>query len=124
MMSDLLHLHASHGALLGSLVLLFAKTPSARAYVAAGKYTALRDVCQNFLDLGSHLGLVWEEEGGVPKHEHEGAEDKETSTWKGTRVVAGLDTTQFAVHKSMCRWWVGRWNAEVIQGGVDIIAVA
>lgn len=83
-------------------------------------------MCQNFLDLGSHLGLVWEVEGGVPRHEHEheGAEGKETSTWMGTRVVAGLDTTQLAVRKSMCRWWVGRWNADVIQGGVDIVAVA
>lgn len=44
MMSDLLHFHTSHDAILGSLVLILAKTPSARTYVAAGKYTAVR-VC-------------------------------------------------------------------------------
>ncbi|KIM70551.1 hypothetical protein SCLCIDRAFT_12476 [Scleroderma citrinum Foug A] len=85
-MFDLLHFHMSHNALLRSLSLLLSNTPSARAYVAAGKYTALH-VYQNF--------WIW------------GAEDEDD-----TRVVAGLDTTQLAVRKSMCRWWVGRWNAE------------
>ncbi|KAL4067034.1 hypothetical protein V8B97DRAFT_1979216 [Scleroderma yunnanense] len=122
-MSDLLHFHSSHDALLHSLSLLLAKTPCARVYVAAGKYTALH-VCQNFLDLGSHLGLVWEEDGGAAQREDGGGSEEVSSTWMGTRVVAGLDTTQLAVRKSMCRWWVGRWNAEVIQSTVNMVSVA
>ena len=47
-MSDLLHFHM--------LSLFLAKTPGARAYVAAGKYTALL-VCRNFFGSGFTLGI-------------------------------------------------------------------
>lgn len=113
-MSDLLHFYSSHDALLRSFSQLLAKTPSARGYVAVGKYTALHG-CETFLELGSRIGL---DEGGVEHGE------EASSRWMGTRAVAGLDMTQLAVRKSMCRWWVGRWQAEATQGTVDMIAVA
>lgn len=125
-MSDLLHFHSSHDALIHSLSSLLAKTPSARVYVAAGTYTT-RAVCENFLDMGSHIGLVWESDSGTSGQGNED-EDKgdieATSLWLGTRAIAGIDATQLGVRKGMCRWWVGRWHIpDIKDAAVDGITV-
>ncbi|KAI6043999.1 hypothetical protein EDC04DRAFT_501260 [Pisolithus marmoratus] len=124
-MSDLLHFHSSHDALIHSLSSLLAKTPSARVYVAAGKYTT-PSVCQNFLDIGSRIGLVWDGDSGTSGQGDE-TEDKgdieATSPWLGTRVIAGIDATQLGIRKGMCRWWVGRWNIPDIKDVADGITV-
>lgn len=125
-MSDLLHFHSSHDALIYSLSSLLAKKASARVYVAAGTYTP-RAVCQNFLDMGSHIGLVWESDSGTSGqgNEDENKGDIEArSLWLGTRTIAGIDATQLGVRKGMCRWWVGRWHIPGIKGAaVDGITV-
>ncbi|PCH39441.1 hypothetical protein WOLCODRAFT_134764 [Wolfiporia cocos MD-104 SS10] len=116
-LSDLLHFDRAHGVLLASLTALLARTPRARVYVAAGKYTA-HTVCAHFIAEGERAGLVWSEgadfsddcaEGAQGARETEGAKD----AWKGTLPVrgAGLDAEQLGVRKGMCRWWVGRWAA-------------
>ncbi|KII87822.1 hypothetical protein PLICRDRAFT_42330 [Plicaturopsis crispa FD-325 SS-3] len=94
-LSDLLHFHTSHGALLASISSLLSRTPTARAYVAAGTYTHV-NVCADFVRDAGAAGLVLEE-GTV--------ED----AWLGTLAVGGLDPEGLAVRKRMCRWWVGRW---------------
>lgn len=58
-MSDLLHFDSSHDVLVLALTSLLAKSSQARVYVAAGNYTAPH-VCDNFLNLGTHAGLIWE----------------------------------------------------------------
>ncbi|KIP07265.1 hypothetical protein PHLGIDRAFT_105839, partial [Phlebiopsis gigantea 11061_1 CR5-6] len=97
-LSDLLHFDASHGVLLASLTTLLRKTSTARAYVAAGKYTPAA-VCEHFLREGEQAGLAWEE----------GEDD---AAWRGTLEVGGggLDREQLGVRKGMCRWWTGRWS--------------
>ncbi|KIJ62180.1 hypothetical protein HYDPIDRAFT_115051 [Hydnomerulius pinastri MD-312] len=103
-MSDLLHFRTSHDVLVLALKTLLAKSPKARVYVAAGKYTAPH-VCDNFLILGSSAGLIWEEDmsctGG----------DSQNNAWMGTMNVSGLDMAQLSARKSMCRLWVGRWSS-------------
>lgn len=124
-MSDLLHFHSSHDALIHSLSCLLAKTSGARVCVAAGNYTAL-PVCQNFLDSGSRIGLLWEDGGGASdqgnRSDYKG-DIEATSPWLGTRAIAGIDATQLGVRKGLCRWWVGRWNIPDIKGVVDGITV-
>ncbi|KAI1784872.1 hypothetical protein LXA43DRAFT_1040680 [Ganoderma leucocontextum] len=85
-MSDLLHFDRSHDVLLQSLLSLLRKASSARAYIAAGKYTP------------PSFGMVMEE-GEVE------------SVWHGSLEVSGggLDREQLGVRKDMCRWWIGRW---------------
>lgn len=102
-LSDLLHFDASHDALLASLTALLSRVPSARAYVAAGRYTAPTH-CARFVHIAAEAGLVLEE--GTEAGE-------EGSTWRGAMEVrgGGLDRVQLAVRKGMCRWWVGRWAA-------------
>jgi EEF1A N-terminal glycine/lysine methyltransferase len=99
LLSDLLHFDASHDVLLSSLTSLLKKSPSARTYVAAGKYTPAL-VCDHFIREGEKLGLVWEE----------GEDDAE---WRGALDVrgGGLDREQLGIRKGMCRWWVGRWSS-------------
>jgi nicotinamide N-methyltransferase len=97
-MSDLLHFHTSHDVLLQSLISLLSKSKTSRAYVAAGNYTP-PGVCDSFLRQGELLGIVWEEgERGLTEAE-----------WHGTMEVSGLDKSQLAVRKNVCRWWLGRW---------------
>lgn len=102
-LSDLLHFHASHDVLLGSLTRLLARTPSARTYVGAGKYTR-PEVCSHFLSEGAKLGLVWEEV-------------EEDPVWRGQLPVSGgqLDREQLGVRKGMCRAWIGRWSDAMAQ---------
>lgn len=102
-LSDLLHFDTSHDVLLASLTALLRHAPSARAYVAAGRYTAPVH-CARFVRLAAEAGLVLEE--GTEAGE-------EGSTWRGVLEVSGggLDRAQLGVRKGMCRWWVGRWAA-------------
>lgn len=96
-MSDLLHFDRSHDVLLQSLSSLLKKTSSARAYIAAGKYTPTH-VCDHFVQEAGRAGFVMEE------HEVEGV-------WRGSLEVSGgsLDLEQLGVRKDMCRWWIARW---------------
>jgi len=105
-LSDLVHFDKSHDDLLSSLTSLLRRSPDARAYVAAGKYTPYH-VCDSFLAGGEKLGLEWQE-GEMDDHE----------TWKGTLDVrgGGLDREQLGVRKANCRWWAGRWSSEVLSG--------
>ncbi|KAI0764557.1 hypothetical protein BD413DRAFT_615682 [Trametes elegans] len=96
-MSDLLHFDSSHDVLVRALAALLRRAPTARAYVAAGKYTAPR-VCEHFVQEAALVGVVLEEQ-----NVDEG--------WKGALEVSGggLDREQLGVRKGMSRWWVGRW---------------
>ncbi|KAH9848365.1 hypothetical protein C2E23DRAFT_739784 [Lenzites betulinus] len=96
-MSDLLHFDGSHDVLLRSLLTLLRRAPSARAYVAAGKYTAAR-VCEHFVQEAARAGVLLEEGAVEP-------------VWRGEMEVrgGGLDREQLGVRKGMSRWWVGRW---------------
>ncbi|KDQ58730.1 hypothetical protein JAAARDRAFT_176816 [Jaapia argillacea MUCL 33604] len=100
-LSDLLHFDKSHTVLLESLTQLLVKSPLARAYVAAGKYTPTH-VCDHFLRLGEQAGLDWDE-------------GEEEAEWLGPLKVGGygLDKVSLGVRKGMCRWWVGRWTGHV-----------
>lgn len=102
-LSDLLHFHASHDVLLGSLTRLLARSDSARTYVGAGKYTR-PEVCSHFLSEGAKLGLVWEEV-------------EEDPVWRGGLPVSGgqLDREQLGVRKGMCRAWTGRWSDAMVK---------
>lgn len=98
-LSDLLHFHNSHPALLSSLTSLLARTPSARSYVAAGTYTPPH-VCSNFVRLAESAGLRVEE----------GELD---DVWRGEKEVrrAGkLNLNELGVRKAMCRWWTVSWK--------------
>lgn len=97
-MSDLLHFDRSHDVLIQSLTSLLRKESSARAYVAAGKYTQSH-VCDNFVREAHRAGIALEEGEVEP-------------VWRGALEVSGggLDLEQLGVRKDMCRWWVGRWH--------------
>ncbi|RPD55952.1 hypothetical protein L227DRAFT_532393 [Lentinus tigrinus ALCF2SS1-6] len=97
-MSDLLHFDQSHDVLIQSLTSLLRKDISARAYVAAGKYTQPH-VCDNFVREAQRAGIALEEREVEP-------------VWHGVLEVSGggLDREQLGVRKGMCRWWIGRWN--------------
>ncbi|KAH9933819.1 uncharacterized protein B0H18DRAFT_1207967 [Fomitopsis serialis] len=101
-LSDLLHFDGSHGVLLAALAALLRRSPTARAYVAAGKYT-LPVHCAHFVRIAADAGIVLEE--GTDPAEGEGG------VWRGVMEVrgGGLDRAQLGVRKGMCRWWVGRW---------------
>ena len=95
-MSDLLHFDSSHDVLLQSLISLLRKSPSARAYIAAGKYTPPH-VCDHFVEQARRAGILMDE-GDVE------------GKWHGSLDVSGggLDREQPGVRKDMCRWWTGR----------------
>ncbi|KAI8976625.1 hypothetical protein BD414DRAFT_422876 [Trametes punicea] len=97
-MSDLLHFDRSHDVLLQSLLALLRRDPSARAYVAAGRYTPPH-VCEHFARKAAGAGIVLEEE-------------EVEAVWNGTLEVSGggLDKGQLGVRKGMSRWWIGRWR--------------
>ena len=97
-MSDLLHFDRSHDVLLQSLLSLLQKSSSARAYIAAGKYTPAH-VCDHFIQEARRSGFLMEE-GEVE------------SVWHGSLEVSGggLDREQLGIRKDMCRWWIGRWT--------------
>ncbi|KAF8437986.1 hypothetical protein L210DRAFT_3622052 [Boletus edulis BED1] len=88
-MSDLLHFDSSHEVLMLALSSLLAKSSQTRVYVAAGNYTAPH-VCDNFINLGTHAGLIWEEKTS-----------EQEETWMGSMIRA-------------CRWWIGRWSKKVL----------
>ncbi|EPQ52061.1 hypothetical protein GLOTRDRAFT_132185 [Gloeophyllum trabeum ATCC 11539] len=102
-LSDLLHFDASHSELLASLISLLLRSPTARTYVAAGKYTPPK-VCDNFLRAAEREGLLWEE-------------GDEESKWLGTLPVRGrgLDKENLGVRKTMCRWWIGKWSEDALR---------
>ncbi|KAF8556830.1 hypothetical protein OG21DRAFT_1506039 [Imleria badia] len=104
-MSDLLHFDSSHGVLVLALTSLLADSSQARVYVAAGNYTAPH-VCDNFLNLGTRAGLIWEQ----------GTNERLVEPWMGSMIVSGLDATQLTTRKRACRWWIGRWNDAVSAG--------
>lgn len=83
--------------LLQSLLTLLRRAPAARAYVAAGTYTAPH-VCAHFVSAAAEAGIVLEEGEVEP-------------VWRGALGVSGggLDREQLGVRKGMSRWWVGRW---------------
>lgn len=102
-MSDLLHFDRSHDVLIQSLASLLCKHATARAYVAAGKYTPPH-VCDHFVHVARQSGIILEE-GEVD------------GVWRGTlEVVSGneLDRTQLGIRKDMCRWWIGRWAVQTL----------
>lgn len=96
-LSDLLHFDRSHDVLLQSLLTLLRRAPAARAYVAAGTYTAPH-ICAHFVRAAAEAGIVLEEGEVEP-------------VWRGALGVSGggLDREQLGVRKGMSRWWVGRW---------------
>ncbi|EIW55262.1 uncharacterized protein TRAVEDRAFT_39545 [Trametes versicolor FP-101664 SS1] len=96
-LSDLLHFDRSHDVLLQSLLTLLRRAPAARAYVAAGTYTAPH-ICAHFVSAAAEAGIVLEEGEVEP-------------VWRGALGVSGggLDREQLGVRKGMSRWWVGRW---------------
>ncbi|KAJ7269635.1 hypothetical protein C8J57DRAFT_1322580 [Mycena rebaudengoi] len=96
-LSDLLHFHSSHPALVSSVGALLAHTPDARVHVAAGSYTK-PEICENFLLLATEAGFVFRE---VP---HTDGEER----WLGKQVVSDLDSADLATRKSACRYWIGR----------------
>ncbi|KAK1219706.1 hypothetical protein PQX77_017567 [Marasmius sp. AFHP31] len=95
-LSDLLHFHSSHTVLVKSLSLLLTKSPDARAYIAAGKYTQAH-VCDNFVTLTRNAGFVLNE-------------IEEDSEWLGELPVSGLDKEALSVRKGACRFWIARWT--------------
>ncbi|KAI0642550.1 hypothetical protein C8Q79DRAFT_1002943 [Trametes meyenii] len=96
-MSDLLHFDGSHDVLVQSLTALLCRSPNARVYVAAGKYTKPH-VCDHFVEEAAKAGITLEEE-------------TVENVWKGALEVSGggLDREQLAARKDMSRWWTGRW---------------
>ncbi|KAL5522534.1 hypothetical protein ACEPAG_8550 [Sanghuangporus baumii] len=102
-LSDLLHFHNSHPAILASLTSLLARTSSARAYIASGTYTPAH-VCANFLRLATAAGLVLSE--GAPEDEWHGSRE----VWR----IGKLSPNDLGVRKAMCRWWVARWDDGVL----------
>ena len=119
-LSDLLHFHTSHGALIASLTSLMAKSPASRAYIAAGNYTSPH-VCDNFLREGNRAGLTFEE-GISPICANDGtnAEITDIDKWLGKMPVSGLDEQQLSMRKAMCRWWVGRWADDFCSGFLKV----
>jgi nicotinamide N-methyltransferase len=106
-LSDLLHFHASHPALLSSLTQLLSSTREARAYVGAGKYTP-EHVCSEWLECGEKAGLEWEEINLLADNGWTGAMEV---VWSGT-VMTKED---LSVRKEMCRLWVGKWSEFALQ---------
>ena len=103
LLSDLLHFHNSHPAILASLTSFLSVTSHARAYIAAGTYTPPH-VCANFVQLTEQKGLVVTE----------GAPD---DIWLGKKEVwrsGVLDANALGVRKSMCRWWEAKWSDETL----------
>lgn len=98
-LSDLLHFHASHTALIYSLTSLLSRSRHSQVYVAAGNYTP-KDVCNNFLREAERSGIVWEARDNTGPAE---------AQWLGTMPVPGLSKSQLAARKNVCLWWVGRW---------------
>lgn len=104
LLSDLLHFHNSHHAILASLIALLSRTSSARAYIASGTYTPPH-VCANFLRIAAAAGLVLTE--GHTEDE-----------WLGSREVwrmGKLSTNDLGVRKAMCRWWIARWGEKILE---------
>ncbi|KAK2461208.1 hypothetical protein APHAL10511_006735 [Amanita phalloides] len=92
-LSDLLHFHDSHAALVESVSMLLSKDPDSRA----GKYTG-DNVCSQFVDMARGNGLVIEEE-------------RDESDWQGSLNVSGLDVHGLTLRKRNCRFWMGQWKA-------------
>ncbi|KAJ7613775.1 hypothetical protein DFH06DRAFT_1274557 [Mycena polygramma] len=96
-LSDLLHFHGSHTALISSVNALLSHSQEARIHVAAGNYTK-REVCDNFLRLSEEAGLEFDEI--LPSEgEHE---------WLGRSLVSGIDEMALKTRKAACRYWVGQ----------------
>jgi nicotinamide N-methyltransferase len=99
-LSDLLHFHTSHPALISSICALLPRTAKSRAFVGAGKYTS-EAVCDDWVHAAHVAGLEMEE-----------VQDDNTWTgrmevvWSGTR----LDERALTERKGNCRLWIGRWK--------------
>ncbi|KAK7451057.1 hypothetical protein VKT23_012732 [Stygiomarasmius scandens] len=100
-LSDLLHFHDSHDALVVSMKLLLSKIPDSIVYISAGKYT-LPHVCSNFVSKAKENGFEIEELL-VP----DGSEEEK---WLGKMQVSGLDEEALGVRKAACRFWVAGWK--------------
>ncbi|KAJ7061004.1 hypothetical protein C8F01DRAFT_1141555 [Mycena amicta] len=94
-LSDLLHFHSSHAALISSVDALLA--PDGCVHVAAGYYTKPY-VCDDFLRLAAETGLVFDEV----------IAEGEEQEWLGSMSVGGLDKAALKVRKAACRYWIGR----------------
>ncbi|ESK90270.1 nicotinamide n-methyltransferase nnt1 [Moniliophthora roreri MCA 2997] len=97
-LSDLLHFHSSHDALIDSLARLLSKSSASRTYASAGKYTHAH-VCDNFISRAREQGFSFEE---ILSPEGE-------AEWMGRLDVSDLDKDALTARKSACRFWVGRW---------------
>ncbi|KAF8155565.1 hypothetical protein B0H34DRAFT_500555 [Crassisporium funariophilum] len=98
-LSDLLHFHSSHDALVSSIDMLLVKSKHARIYVGAGVYTRPH-VCESFLEKGRAINLDFEEI----------VDEGEEKKWLGTLAVSNLDREALQIRKDACRYWVGRWS--------------
>jgi len=99
-LSDLLHFHSSHDALLASVQALLSKSKHSRIHVSAGSYTRAH-VCDDFLQKGREAGFIFEEI----------FTSSEEVRWMGEMKVGGLDSEALAVRKAACRYWIGSWAA-------------
>ncbi|KAJ7599058.1 putative methyltransferase-domain-containing protein [Mycena floridula] len=97
-LSDLLHFHDSHDALVTSVKTLLRRSSHAKLYVAAGKYTK-SNVCQSFIEKATLTGLNLVEK----------TPDEADCFWQGKYPVSKLDPEDLAVRKAACRFWVGEW---------------
>ena len=94
-LSDLLHFHDAHAALVSSICALLARDKDARVYIAAGRYTSPK-VCAAFSSLALQAGLLL-------------AEIQLEDVWEGEMEVGGLDRQALRERKRMCRLWEGGW---------------
>lgn len=98
-LSDLLHFHSSHDALLASVKALLSTSKNSQVYVSAGTYTRAH-VCDGFLQKGRETGFTFEEI----------FTNSEEARWMGEMKVSGLDSKALALRKAACRYWIGTWT--------------
>ncbi|THV07067.1 hypothetical protein K435DRAFT_643999, partial [Dendrothele bispora CBS 962.96] len=103
-LSDLLHFHSSHDALIHSMKLLLSKNPESVSYISAGNYT-LPHVCDNFVSRARESGFDIEEV--LPN------QNSEDTEWLGQMEVSGLDREALAIRKAVCRFWIAKWGGQL-----------
>lgn len=101
-LSDLLYFDKSHQQIVQSIGLLLSRKTTSLAYIAAGMYTRA-EVCDNFLNLATLMGLEYEEQTFKSQTEEEKA-------WRGQMRVTGMSQESLAVRKANVRWWVLWWR--------------
>lgn len=101
-LSDLLYFDQSHQQLVESIGLLLSRKTISQAYVAAGMYTR-PEVCDNFLNLATMLGLEYEEQTSK-------SQTQEEKAWRGQMQVIGMSQESLAARKANVRWWILWWH--------------